>query len=203
MLASAIGGCSSSSRTAVEGYDEAMLSRKRIMVLTPEPASVVLSDTVAYAASRGVVPASAREQVGIDFRTRLVPAIGRWLDSNTVLHYRDQPVSGIVPIDATADFSGAQPKSWETIRRAGREGNVDFMIVLNGTRLTSSADSPGSGTEAIETNYSLIDAQAGKVMTSGNVSIPAGPASAAVSYEELAKALTAKLPFHVTTGTAR
>lgn len=199
LMVSAMAGCSSSSRTTVDGYDDSMLSRKRIMVLTPAAANVRLSNQASYAASRGVATESALEQLGNDFRTRLVPAIGKRLDSNTVLHYGDQAVAGIVPLNATTDFNGVEPKSWENLKRAAREGNIDFLIVLNGMSINTSAATDGSASESIEGSYSLLDVQESKMMTSGKVSISASAANAAISYDQFAGKLTAELPFHAAT----
>jgi len=199
-----LGGCpSSSSRTTIEGYSDQMLSRKRIMVLAPEGADVTLGDAAAYAASRGVVAEGAREQLAIDFRTRLTPAIASRLDSNTVLYYQDQSVSGLVPLNATSDFNGAEPNSWDEVKRARREGNIDFLIVLNRMSINNSGGGDGSGTESIETSYSLLDLQGGKVVTSGRLSVPVGPANAVASYDRFARELTAKLPFLVTAVTGK
>lgn len=173
------------------------------MVLTPASADVRLSNQASYAASRGVATESALEQLGNDFRTRLVPAIGKRLDSNTVLHYGDQAVAGIVPLNATTDFNGSEPKSWETLKRAAREGNIDFLIVLNGMSINTSAASDGSASESMEGSYSLLDVQDGKMMTSGKVSVSTGPANTATIYDQLAGKLASELPFHTTPGTGK
>lgn len=188
-------GCPSARRITVEGYDDARLSGKRVMVILPEAADVTLTDPAAYAYARGIAADGAREQLSSDLRTRFVEAIDKRLDSNTVLAYRDQPVGAMVPLDATKDFTAAGPKGWDVVKRAGREGNIDYLIVLNGMTIRN-ASSTGRGSESISTNYLLLDAQEAKVMTSGTVSIDVkemqGPTD---SYLALARELGAKLPF--------
>ncbi len=198
LLAAMLGGCpSSSSRVTVEGYRADMLVRKRIMVVTPDAADVTLSDPAAFASARGTVGEGAREQVAVDFRTRIMPAIASRLDSNTALLYNEQAVSGVVAINPTADFDGAKPKSWDAIKRASREGNIDFFIVLNGISFTTTSAGTASGTEAMVASYSLLDPKAGTVMTSGQVSVPAQAANPAALYDKFAEELVNRLPFHV------
>lgn len=198
VLAAMLGGCpSSSQRTTIDGYSHDMLVRKRIMVLAPEAADVTLSNAGAFATSRGTVAEGAQEQIRVDMRTRMLPAIAAQLDSNTVLLYSEQSVSGLVPLNATADFNGAEPKAWETIKRAGREGNIDYLIVLNGLRFTNSASGSGVGTESVKANYSLLDVKGARVMTSGTVEVPSQPAAPAAIYDAFARELASELPFHV------
>lgn len=196
LAAIACAGCPSSRRIVVEGYDDAMLSGKRVMVILPEAADVTLTDPNAYASARGVAGESAREQLSADLRSRFVDAIDARLDSNTVLGYRDQPVGAMVPLDATKDFTAAGPKAWDVVKRAGREGNIDYLIVLNGMTIRSTPSSTGRGGEAINANYLLLDAQQGKTMTAGTVSVNVaqlqGPND---GYLQLARELSAKLPF--------
>jgi hypothetical protein len=201
LLALMLGGCPSGKRVVVEGYSDNALVNKRIMVVAPEAADVKISNPAAFAFARGVVADASQEKLANELRTQLTPAIAARLDSNTVLYYKDQAVSGLVPMNATTDFTGAQPKSWETIRRAGREGNVDFLIVLNGMTIANSAASNGGrGTESVETTFSLLDTKAGTVVTSGRVSIPSDEANPATTYARLAEKLTSQMPFYVGTG---
>jgi len=189
-------GCPSARRITVEGYDDAKLSGKRVMVILPEAADVTLTDPAAYAYARGIAADAAREQLSTDLRTRFVDAIDARLDSNTVLGYKDQPVGAMVPLDATKDFTATGPKAWDVVKRAGREGNIDYLIVLNGMTIRNTSSSTGRGGESISTSYLLLDAQDAKTMTSGTVSINVGEMQGPNdSYLALARELGAKLPF--------
>src|SRR5437867_1058706 len=126
-----LAGCGSSRRAMVSGYSDEMLNRKRILLLLPEDNDLLLNNSAAYASSRGVATESARETFAGEIRASLAPSINSRLDSNTVLNYRDLPASGIVPLNATGDFPGGAPKSWEQVTRAAHEGNIDYLLVLN------------------------------------------------------------------------
>lgn len=198
LVALLIAGCSSSQRTTVEGYTDQQLSGKRVVLLLPGAADVRLPDSSSYALSRGTVAESAREQLAIDFRTRFIPALDLRLDSNTVTNYAEQSVSGNVALNAQTDFTANGPKSWDVLKRAGREGNIDYMIVLNNMQVRTSRTSNGGGSEVIEADYMLLDLQDAKSMASGHVSANInGAADPGAAYRLLAQELSAKLPFHV------
>ena len=198
LIALLIAGCSSATRTTVEGYTDQQLSGKRVVLLLPDAADVRIPDSSSYAFARGTVAESAREQLAIDFRTRLIPALDLRLDSNTVLNYAEQPVSGNVALNARTDFPNGAPKAWDVLKRAGREGNIDFMIVLNNMQVRTIRSTNGSGSETIEADYILLDLQDAKAMTSGHVTANIdGAADPGATYRLLAQQLAAKFPFHV------
>jgi|GEM_PF-1798231 len=199
VVAVALGGCPSSKRIVVEGYDDAALVRKRIMLLLPDSKDVKLTDAAAYGYARGTTAEGGRDQMNAELRTKLTYEISQHLDSNTVLNYADQSLSGSIMLNSTADFTGAQPKSWDAYKRAGREGNIDFFVVLNNVTFSNTASSTGGrGKEGIEADYSLLDLQQQKVVTSGHISLGQEELTTpADTYRRLAEALVGKLPFAV------
>ena len=191
-------GCPSAKRLTIEGYDDAVLNAKRVFVLLPASADIRLTNAELYATSRGIDATSAGETIEGELRTVLVGAIQSRLDSNTVLNYFEQPVSGIVPLNATTDFNGAAPVTWSTVKRAGVEGNIDYLLVLRDVVVTSTPSSDPRGNEAVSASYSLLDIAAERVMTSGTIAVSiSAPRTTASTHEGLAAELTAKLPFTV------
>jgi hypothetical protein len=179
-----------------------MLNGKRVLVLVPDAADVSLTNPAAYAYARGGVADAAGEQLNNDLNTRIASSLGSYLDSNTVLSYKNQPVGGIIPLSAKTDFTQTDAVDWDKVKRAGREGNVDYLVVLRSMQIDNTAStSGGRGGEAIKAHYILIDAQRGKTMTNGDVSVNVkemnGPAD---SYQQLARELSSRLPFTVGAG---
>jgi hypothetical protein len=197
VAAIAFAGCPSARRITVEGYSDDMLNGKRVLVLVPEAADVKLTDPAGYAFIRGVATPSAQEQLQSDLQVRIATALGSLLDSNTVLSYSGQPIGGIVPLNAKTDFTTTGPASWDAIKRAGREGNVDYLIVLNGMTINSVGTASGdSGSEEITAHYYVLDAQRGKTVTSGDVSSEVKmPFTAAESFQHFAEELAGRMPF--------
>jgi hypothetical protein len=195
-------GCPSAKRIVLEGYTDDMLNNKRVLVVLPEAADVALSNPVAYASARGTTAGAVSDQLASDLETMIIASLGSYLDSNTVLGYKSQPVSGIVPLNAKSDFTPTDPVNWDAIKRAGREGNIDYLVVLNGMSITNTP-STGRGEEAIKSHFMLIDAQRGKTMTTGNISVDVKEMSApGDSYQALAHELSMRLPFTAGAGPA-
>ena len=194
-----LAGCPSSRQATVQGYTSEMLNRKRVFLLIPRTESLVVVNADAYAASRGAVAASAREMFASELRSMLTHALGQMLDSNTVLNYAEHAVSGVVTLDANTDFSASAPRDWELVKRAGREGNADFLIVLNSLSVDNRAPSgAGRGDETVRASYLLLDTERQRVMSTGNVSFSlSDPRTPAMTYERLASELSQRLPFHV------
>ncbi|MBS1910411.1 MAG: hypothetical protein JST22_00370 [Bacteroidetes bacterium] len=197
-LCAVVAGCGSSKRTTVNGYSDAMLSGKRLAVVLPLPVDVVLTDPAAYAAVRGTVAESARDLMQDDFRSQLISALASRLDSNHVMSYRDETVGAMVPLNARSDFSSAAPISWDPIKRATQEGNLDYLLVMHSMTISTISAATTRGAESISGEYLLIDARRDTVMTSGRVEtgqIPlSGPGDA---YGVLAQKLAEHLPFIV------
>jgi hypothetical protein len=192
-----LAGCPSAKRVVLEGYTDEMLNGKRVLVLVPDAADVTLADPGAYAYARGASSESARDQLANDLQSRVVSSLAALLDSNNVLGYKDQPVGGIVTLNAKSDFNNAGPVSWDVVKRAGREGNMDFLVVLNGMSIRNTAStSGGRGGESITAHYLLLDAQRGKTMSQGEVSVDVKELqSPGDAYQRLAQELGARFPF--------
>lgn len=191
-------GCPSSSRITVEGYTDAMLSGKRIAVVLPGASELTLSNPEILAASRGVDASGVREAFQGEFRTQLVDALGQRLDSNTVMEYSEQAISGSVPISSQTDITANAPASWEKFRRAGREGNLDYMLLLNGVTVSNTVSSSGGrGDERLQGSFVLLDLSRQAVVTSGTVDFNVkDPRSPGHTWDRLATELSQKLPFH-------
>ena len=191
-------GCGSARRITIEGYTDAQLNGRRIALLLPAAGDVRFTNAAQFAASRGVADVSAGETVDNELRTILAEALQSRLDSNTVLNYTDQPVAGIVPMSATGDFTAAGPTSWETVKRAAQEGNIDYLLVIRDVTVRSTPTGDARGDEAVSASYQLLDAAAGRTMTSGTIDFEVGaPRTPAMTYDRMALELTAKLPFVV------
>lgn len=193
-----LAGCGSSTRTTIEGYSDAQLNGRRVFVLLPSASDVRFSNAELFGTSRGVAGASASETLEGELRTVLVSAIQNRLDSNTVLNYAEQAVAGIVPLDATSDFTVTGPTSWANVKRAGQEGAIDYLIVLRDVSVTNTPGSDPRGDEAVAASYALLDVKSQKLMTSGTIGVDIGaPRTPSATHDRLAAELTAKLPFVV------
>jgi hypothetical protein len=201
-VAGGVGCGSGSSTTKVEGYTSAMLNNRRVALLIPSASSISLSNPEIFAASRGVDVAGAQEALYGEFRTQVIDIFNSRLDSNTVYDYSSLPVSGSVMLDATGDFPQGAPSSWEKLKRAGKDANLDYLIVLNRVTVSNSASSTGGrGDETMNAEYILLDLGRQKVMTSGNVGFTVrDPRTPTNTWERLVDAVTAKLPFSVADG---
>jgi hypothetical protein len=191
-------GCGSSSRTAVSGYTDQMLNGKRIFVLLPKGEELLMNNSEAYASSRGVAQAGAREMLYGELRSELLTAFDHRFDSNTILSYHDQPVGAMVALSSTDDFNNGVPKSWDRITEAGRNGNIDYLLVLNHFSMSNTKSASGLGPETAETDFALLDVMEKKVMTTGSASVSLDdPRQPSQTYKQLAEAISRKLPFNV------
>lgn len=193
-----LAGCSGARRTTIEGYSDDMLNGKRVMVVLPDAADVVLGDPNAYAAGRGAAAESAREQLRNDMRLYFVPEIDRRTDSNTVLVYNDQPVGAMVPLNAVRDFPNGTPSSWDNVAKAGREGNLDYLIVLNNLDIKTVLEGTTRASEAANATFVLLDIERSKVMAKGRVSVSMDPMGGPGGiYTLMAEKIIEQLPFIV------
>ena len=191
-------GCPSASRTTVAGYTDAMLNNKRISLVIPGASELNVANPDILAASRGVDPSGVREAFHGEFRTQLVDALGQRLDSNTVYGYTEQSISGSVPISAESDITAGAPASWDKFRRAGREGNLDYMLVLNRVTVSNTqSNSGGRGDERLQTSFVLLDLSRQAVVTSGTIDLKVSdPRTPGTTWDRLATELAQKMPFH-------
>lgn len=198
LLALLFVGCGSSGRTSVSGYSDDMLNQKRVMILLPQPEGARLENPAAWAAARGLVEASAQEAFSEELKLQLATAIDLKLDSNTVTVYQTAPIGMRLPLNATTDINGASPVAWDKFKTAGREGNIDYLIVLPAITVSNSPKSQTRGSEGMTARYVLLDLQRGTSMASGEVSVSEDELIApSESWKRFARALAAKLPFHV------
>jgi hypothetical protein len=190
-------GCGSSSRTTIEGYSDDMLSNRRVAVLFPAASEITFSNVDALAASRGVDPAGAPEAFHGELRTQLVDKLDVALDSNTVLDYGSLPVAGSIPLSAESDFAIGSAPNWEKLRRSGREGNLDYLVVVNRMTVSNTPSSSGGrGDESVKASYTLVDLSRSKVMTGGTVDFTVSdPRTPSHTWQRLVEKLTPKLPF--------
>ncbi|MBC8145678.1 MAG: hypothetical protein H7X80_08830 [bacterium] len=199
-----IAGCPSSRRIVLEGYNDAALNGKRVFVLLPTAGELRIESAPLFASSRGVDATSAGETMENELRTDLVAAIQERFDSNTVLNYAEQAVSGIVPLSARNDFNSLNasnqinPIDWPKIKSAGKEGNIDYLLVVRDVTVKNTAGSDPRGDENVRATYSLLDIASGKVMTSGEVEARVdAPRTPNMTHARLAAKLAEKLPFVV------
>jgi hypothetical protein len=192
-----IAGCSGG-RMVIPGYNEADFNGKRVALVIPGANDLVMNNSAAYAASRGVATDGAREMLNDELRTGLPTALGAVLDSNTVVNYRDQVVAGTMPLDAVDDFPQGAPADWGKVQDAAREGNFDFFVVVNHFAITNTPSTSGRGDEAVNASFSLLDPNKRRVLTTNTVEISVGdPRVPSDTYAELAAELAKKLPFSV------
>ena len=198
LLAALLAACGSN-RTAVKGYDDAMLNGHRIFVVTPLPEQVTMNNPDQFAAARGVAGATAREMLGNEFRTMLVPAMNQRLDSNTTFSYSEEPIGSMVAINAASDFTNAGPTSWENITRAAREGSIDYMVVLRAITINNTVGGEsGRGDEAVSGQFLLLDPKNKRVMTAGEFDIEVkDPRKIETTWQMVAADLAKQMPFWV------
>lgn len=197
VIAVLVSACGSSRRIVIEGYNDAALNGKRLFLLLPKASEVRFTNAALFAESRGVATPAAGETIENELRTDLTAAIQEQFDSNDVFNYADQVVAGMVPL-GDAEFTGATPKSWTSLTRAGREGNIDFLLVIRELSVANTSSSDPRGNEVVNLKYSLLDIANEKVMTSGDLSVDIdAPRTPAMTHVRIASALSSKLPFVV------
>lgn len=193
-----LAGCSSSKRTTVDGYTDAMLTGKRVALLVPDVGDVKLESASNYAAARGTTGEAAREQLSSDLRAYLVPALDAELDSNIVLNYKDEPMGAQQPLSATTDFTSSGPVSWDLVDKAARAGNLDYLVVVRSMTIQGTSANTARGSETINAEYLLLDLPGKKVMAHGQVSASVQKInSPGETYTLLAQQLSGRLPFIV------
>lgn len=199
LFAVLLAACGSSKRTTIKGYDDSMLNGRRIFMVTPPPEQVTMSNPDQFAAARGVAGATAREMLGNEFRTMLIPAMNQQLDSNTTYSYSEEPVGRMVVLNATSDFTNAGPVDWENVSRAAREGNIDYMIVLRNIKINNTGGGEsGRGDEAASGDFLLLDAQNKKVMTTGDFDVEVkDPRKLETTWQLVAAEISKQMPFWV------
>ncbi len=198
IVVAALAGCGGGGRTTVQGYTDDMLNRKRVMVLAPNVADITLSNVDGYAFTRGIAAEGAREQLATDIRISLVQGLGAKMDSNTVQYYTDQPIAGMVPLNATSDFPSKSPLSWSSVERIGKEGNVDYLLVLQQMTVSTTPSTTNRGAETITTDFILLDPNRRTIMATGRANATVDPLSSpGACFQQLAGALASRLPFVV------
>jgi len=190
-------GCGGS-RITVDGYNDAMLSNRQVVIALPSPELITLDNSDAYAGARGSAGVVGRELLEGDLAHALPAALGRRFDSNAVTIYSLLPVSGSFPIHPVNDFDGNEPKFWDKMKTLGREGRFDYLIVMKRIDVTAAPSSSGRGREGASAEFVLFDLNRGRTMTSGSVSVSQGEIETPETlYTRLADAMARKLPFHV------
>lgn len=194
-----LSGCGGSSNTPIKGYTAEMLAGKRVAVVIGERDDVTLRNAEAFGFSRGVSVAGAQEMAHEEVERLLAAALDAQLDSNTVLHYATLGSAASNPLSAHSEFSATAPVDWSKVQRAGREGNIDYFIVLQDLTFDNSLPTgSGRGRESLSARYLLLDVTRRASMTSGSVDVTVGdPRTPETTYEQFARALTSKLPFYV------
>lgn len=198
LLTLLLAGCGGS-RITLEGYNDAMLSNKTVVIVLPPNDLVTLDNPDAYAEARGSSGAVGRELLLGDLQTALPAALITRFDSNAVASYASLPVSGSFPIHPVNDFDGNEPKFWDKMKSLGREGKIEYLVVMKRIDVTAAPSSSGGrGREGANADFVLLDLNRGRVMTSGSVSVSQQEVEMPETlYQRLAKELSSKLPFHI------
>ena len=192
-------GCGGSSRSSVEGYEDAQLSGKRVFVLMPQEGEYALTSPANFAWSRGIGEAGADGRVSSEFRTNFASQLDARYDSNTVHNYATQSVGSTHPLSAEVDFRG-EPSTWDWSRidAARKAAAIDFLLVLTDVTIANSKSTNGGdrGREQVTARARLLDmATKGQLVDQVieiSVSDPRQPID---TYVLLARKLAQKLPF--------
>jgi hypothetical protein len=175
------------------------LNGKRLFILLPKQDGFTLQNPDAYAYSRGISEMNASTRLFSEMRSMFADELGQRYDSNTVLNYNEQAISGTVPLDAVNDFNGASDTwNWDNLNRAGKEGAVDFLLVMHSVVVSNQKPSGeiGMGRESISASFHLIDPINKVNVRSATVSISVDdPRIPSDSYVFLARQVASRLPF--------
>ncbi|MCE2502664.1 MAG: hypothetical protein J4G05_01195 [Chlorobi bacterium] len=195
-----LSGCGSS-RITLEGYDDALLNGKRVFLLTPSEGDYIFTSIDGFTYSRGIASITAQTRIDNEFQSRLRDRLNVTFDSNLVVNYRTQPVGVIHPLNAVTDFF-AHPSSWDwtKLEAAGKEGVIDYLIVLRSVTMKNykPKGDGAMGKEEVDADFVLIDLTRRSVMTQNNVAISVDdPRRIADTYIKLSEKLASKMPFHV------
>ena len=196
-----IAGCGSG-RVTIKGYDATALNDKRVFLILPAQGGIELANPADFANSRGIAEMGAAGRVEAEFRTNLAPALDALLDSNTVLEYGSQTVGAVVPMDPAADMPATPGGTWDwnKVHNAAKQGNIDYMVVLNTVRVENDAPKDGAarGKESVSLSFSLVDPVKDTVMTQNMVHVELkDPRKPIDTYKRLAEEMAKKLPFFV------
>ena len=201
LIAGSIWGGCGSSRTSVEGYTDATLTDKRLFVLTPKEGEFGITNSEAFAASRGIAPLNVQSRLDNELQTQFRDWLDNTLDSNLVVMYRAQPVGAVYPLEGKSGFSGTEGGwDWGKIDAARKEGAIDFLLVLENVSVdnTMPTEKGGRGKETMNVDFLLIDPAKKSVMTRNRVSVTVkDPREIRDTYIKLARELASKMPFHV------
>ena len=194
-----LSSCGGSNRSSVSGYTDAELNSKRIFVLLPEEGEYRLTDSAAFAWSRGIGEGGVSGRIYSEFRTNLPNQLDYRYDSNTVHNYVAQSVGATNPLDAEADFEG-DPSGWDwaKIDAAMKVGAIDYLLVLSD--VTVANNNPGlradRGRETVTVTVSLIDLPNRRLVLRENVSASVDdPRIPSDTYVILARQIAEELPF--------
>lgn len=194
-------GCGSG-RISIDGYDDSVLSHKRVFLLLPSQNDLNIVDADAFAYSRGIAELAAPERLMGELKANLSPSLDALLDSNTVLEYSSQTVGATVPLLPKNDFKSDNPSSWnwDKIRQAAKTGNIDYLVVIREVTMANEkpADDLGRGKERIILSIMLVDPLNEKQLTYNEVEAQLkDPRRPIDTYQRIADAMTKKLPFHI------
>jgi hypothetical protein len=175
------------------------LNGKRLFILLPKQEGFKLQNPDAYAYSRGIAEESAQARIHSEMKSQFPDELGQRYDSNTVLNYDEHAIGGSVPLNAVSDFTGASSSwKWDEINRAGKEGAVDYLLVLHTVEVSNQKprNEFGRGRETISASFHLIDPLNKVNVSSTTVSISIDdPRIPSDSYVLLARQVASKLPF--------
>ena len=195
-----LSSCGGSNRSSVSGYTDAELNSKRIFVLLPEEGDYRLTDSSAFAWSRGIGEAGVAGRVYSEFRTNLPNQLDNRYDSNTVHNYAAQSVGATNPLDAEADFEG-DPSGWDWAKldAAMKLGAIDYLLVISDVAIVN--NNPGlradRGRETVTLTVSLVDLPNRRLVLRDNVSISVDdPRVPSDTYVILARQIAEELPFY-------
>ncbi len=196
--ATIFGGCGSS-RSKVEGYDDAQLSGKRVFVLLPDEGDYMVTSPSSFAWSRGIGEAGVPGRISSEFRTMFASALDARYDSNTVHNYATQSVGSTNPLHSGTDFQGAAESwDWSKLDVVRKNAAIDFMIVVNEVTINNSSPENGGdrGEERVSARARLIDMAKRKVLVEEQVAVSVDdPRQPRDTYVLLARELARKLPF--------
>lgn len=192
--------CGGSNRSSVGGYVDADLNDKRVFLLLPDEGEYRLTDSAAFAWSRGIGDAAASGRVYSEFRTNLPTQLDLRYDSNTVHNFAAQSVAATNPLDANTDFDG-EPTGWDWAKIDGamKTGAIDFLVVLSDVAIAN--NNPGltadRGRETVTGTVSLIDLPNRRLLVRESVSISVDdPRVPSDTYVILARKIAEELPFY-------
>lgn len=192
-----LSGCGGGGRGGV--LNGSNLNGKRLFILMPKQTGFKLQNPDTYAYSRGISQESAAARIFSEMKSQFPDELGQRYDSNTVLNYDEHAIGGTIPLDAVNDFNGASSSwDWEAINRAGKEGAVDFLLVLHTVDVSNQMprEEFGRGRETVSVGFHLIDPINKVNVSSATVSVSVDdPRIPSDTYVLLARQVASRLPF--------